>query len=264
MRHPLVLVLFAVSGWAGAQLEVPLKIELSSPVANERQVLGLGAPMTSESAVSVDASRFSATRFTVISGQFGIVGVLTPSPAAYTTGMIINVVPDSVNTWDATLDLNGLGPRPLLSASGEPLDSARLQPGSPARMVYDGTGFRLLSSSLLPCPAGYFAGGREYCIETESRSDTSFYGAVGVCRKSGARLCSMAEWVHACTSNAGFIGTVLNHEWVDSAANNTNGAKRVGNGGDGSGEGTVGIDCLHGSWAAYSTGNSRFRCCKSR
>lgn len=262
------LLTTAVSGLLAfpicAQLELPVPLHLTSSDASERQVVGLGYPLTSDAAVSVDAARFSATKQAVVSGQQVLVGNLTPMPSGYTMGMIVNVIPDSVNTWDAVIDLNGLGSRPLLKSSGTPIDSADLRPGVPARLLYDGSGFRVISSILMPCPEGYFEGGREYCIESESRADTSFYGSVGVCRKSGARLCTMAEWVHACTSNSWFIGTVLNHEWVDSAANNTNGAKRVGNGGDGTPDGPVGIDCLHGSWAAYPTGISRFRCCKSR
>lgn len=247
-----------------AQLELPVPLTMTSSDGSQRQVIGLAYPLTTDAAVSVDAARFNAVKHASVSGQLQLVGNLSPAPSGYAAGMIVNAIPDSVNTWDATLDLNGLGSRPLLKSDGTPIDSADLRPGVPIRLLYDGFGFRVISSILMPCPEGYIEGGREYCIESESRSDTTFYGSVGICRKSGARLCSMAEWVHACTSNAWFIGTVMNHEWVDSAANNTNGAKRVGNGGDGTPDGEVGIDCLHGSWAAYPTGISRFRCCKSR
>lgn len=258
-----VLWAFAASpSWA--QWEVPVRIQLEGATDGDRQVSGLAAPTVPDAAVSVNASRGSTTTFTTVVGSDVLTGDLLPAPSAYSPGMIVTVVPTETNQDSVMLDLNGLGPRLITSRSGLPLNNADLPAGMPARLIYDGETFRLLSALLLPCPSGFYAAGREYCIETESRPDTSFYGSLQVCRSNGTRLCTMGEWVNACLSNPAFLGTVLNFEWVDSAANNGDGAKRVGNGGDGTAGGATGINCLHGGSVAYSTGIARIRCCANR
>lgn len=258
----LILVSAAARGWA--QWEVPVRIQMDGASDDRRQVVGLAAPVSSDAAISVDASRGSSTTFTTVTGSAVLIGDLVPVPVSYTPGMIVSIIPEQTNEDSVMLDLNGLGARPIITRAGLPLDSADLPIGKPVRLIYDGQSFRVLSSLLLPCPTGFYAAGREYCIESESRPDTSFYGSLQICRSIGSRLCTMGEWVNACISDPAFIGTVLNHEWVDSAANNNDGAKRVGNGGDGTAGGPTGINCLHGSWAAYSTGKARFRCCANR
>ncbi|MBK7384333.1 MAG: hypothetical protein IPI81_13555 [Flavobacteriales bacterium] len=248
---------------ASAQLDVPARVVMVGTAPEDRQVIGLSAPLSNGSAVSVDAARNSAVSFTPVTGGAVLAGILTPAPTAYVVGMVVSVVPSTANADSAQLDLNGLGPRPIHKAGDLPLDSADLWPGVPARMVYDGTAFRMLSTTYLPCPAGYHAGGREFCIEDSVRADTTFLVAVHECRTLDSRLCSYAEWVHACRSEPSFLGTVLDAEWVDSAANDQDGAKRVGYGGDGS---TLDPEfgCNRGSWAHIATGKARYRCCRNR
>lgn len=254
---------FVVAISASAQLDVPARVIMDGATPEDRQVIGLTAPLSSGAAVSVDAARNSAVSFTPVTGGAVLAGMLTPSPATYTAGMMVSVVPSTANADSAQLDLNGLGPRPILKAGDLPLDSADLWPGLPARMVYDGAAFRMLSTTYLPCPTGYHAGGREYCIEDSVRADTTFFVAVRGCLDLDSRLCSYAEWVHACRSEPSFMGTVLAAEWVDSAANDPNGAKRVGYGGDG-----VTLDpafgCHRGSWGNSITARARYRCCRNR
>ena len=241
-----------------------MRIELDGADDAKRQVIGLSTPVAPDAAVSVDASRGSATTYAVVSGSVVLIGDLVPPPPAYAPGMIVNIMPTQTNEASVMLDLNGLGARLIINRIGLPLDSAALPVGKPARLIYDGQSFRVLSSLLMPCPSGYYAAGREYCIESAANSDTTFYGSAYECRVKGARLCTMGEWVNACLANPAFIGTVLSPEWVDSAANDNDGAKRVGGPGDGINGGATGIDCLYGGWAPYGTGSSRFRCCTNR
>ncbi len=264
MRTYALILATVLASALHAQWEVPVPIVLNGAQAADRQVVGLADPASSTAAVSVDAARNSVTTYTVTTGGGLMQGDLNPAPAAYTAGMMVTIVPATANDSAAQVDLNGLGARAVMKAGGLPLDSADLFAGSPARLVYDGQVFHLMGSTYLPCPAGYHVGGREFCIEDSARADTGWYVAQRICRDLDARLCTFGEWVFACRSNPNFIGTVLDYEWVDSAANNTNGVKRVGNGGDGSAEGTIGIDCGHGGQAAADTATERFRCCRHR
>ncbi len=258
------ILLIALPFTGQAQLESATRLVLTGSAPEQRQVEGLAYPVSADAAVSVDAARNQATSFVEVNGSAVLEGDLSPAPSAYTAGMLVTMVLTESNSAAATVSLNGLGPRLLLKHGGLPLDSADLVPGVPVRMAYDGQAFRVLSSTYLPCRQGYSIGAREFCIEDSAQADTTFLAALQHCRSKDARLCTFAEWVHTCQSNPGFIGTVLDYEWVDSAANNANGAKLVGNGGDGTAGSPVGINCGHGGQASISNGRGRFRCCTHR
>jgi hypothetical protein len=248
---------------ATAQLEVPVRIVLNAPEVQDRQITGLAAPQSADAGVSADAVRENAVSFCTVNGTLVLAGSLVPAPSGYTTGMLVTIYPTEANASGAQLDLNGTGPAPIVKAGGLPVDSADLAPGVPHRLVYDGVQFRLLSSSYLPCPQGFHVAGREYCIEDSVRTPLSFPDAMEACVGIGARLCTFAEWIHACQADPGFIGTVLDYEWVDHAANNQSNAKRVGRGSDGNLPDDQGINCRHGHHSLWSN-LTGFRCCKTR
>ena len=259
---PLVALIGNVH-WCNAQLMIPGPLVLNGANPNERQITGLADPLTADAAISVEALRTNRTTYTTVNGTTLLNGTLVPAPVNYSAGMVVTILPTSANEPGATLDLNNLGARPIVKAGGIPLDSADLWPGVPSRMIYDGQRFIVLGSSSIPCKNGFSVGAREYCIEDSSRSEVSFFDAVVFCKNRGARLCKNSEWVHQCLRIPGFLGTVLDYEWVDDAANHLDGGKRIGNGGNGE-TGTIpGIDCKHGSSIA-STTSVRFRCCMTR
>ena len=149
-----------------------------------------------------------------------------------------------------------------IKRGGLPLDSADLLPGLPSTMIYDGSNFQLIGSVALACPVGFSAGTRDFCVADSSRAAVTWFEASAYCSGIGARLCTISEWTHACNQFPGFIGTVISAEWVDHAANNTNGAKLVGAGSDGIG-GVPGVNCRYGGQSPPEN-PFRFRCCAHR
>lgn len=262
MRTTALFLLAIATVSCFAQWDVPVRVVLNGDQEVDRQVLGLSAPQEASAGMSVDAVRDQRATFTTVTGTSLLSGALVPSPTAYLPGMIVTIIPAETNAPGAQLDLNGLGAQPMVKAGGLPLDSADLLAGAPARLIHDGSRFHLIGEAFIPCPAGFHVGGREYCIEDSSRSDTTFYWAARRCRDSDARLCTFSEWTHACRSDSSFFLTVLDYEWIDSGANDTNDAKTVGNGGDGLG-GPSFISCEHGGTTLPTT-SRRYRCCTSR
>jgi hypothetical protein len=191
-----------------------------------------------------------------------LVGTLDPAPTAYVTGMVVTLLPIEKNRIGAQLDLNGLGAVPLLRSNGAPVDSSDLVPGSPARVVFDGTGFRMLGSIRLPCPPGYTSPARDFCIADTSQSAETFFQANMDCRFQRARLCTISEWVTACNMLPGFLPSVTDFEWVDHAANHTSNAKLIGYGSDGVST-VYAFGCRQGLHDLPSN-PYRFRCCTSR
>ena len=250
---------------AFAQWDVPVRIELNGDQPADKQVLGLADPSALDAAVSLDAARSMTMSYASATGTSAITATLFPAPASYTPGMAVTIVPGAANEANATLDLNGLGPVPIVKWGAIPLDSADLLPDIPARLVHDGSSFQLIASTYRACPQGTRAVGPNFCISDSSYGSSTFYEAVIFCRNMDARLCSFSEWIQSCRTDPGFVGTVFAGEWVDHAANSAADAKQMGYGSTGSGDGDpFGVpSCQHGRTAVPTT-SGRIRCCRNR
>lgn len=76
-----------------------------------------------------------------------VVATLSPAPAAYAKGQSFLVKVARTNTGAATLNLNGLGGKPIVRQSGLPLDGGDLIAGGIYLLTYDGTSFQLVGGS---------------------------------------------------------------------------------------------------------------------
>lgn len=246
-----------------AQVQSGTALELVGAEPADRQVLGLADPSANDAAVSLEAARAGTMSFATISGTEQLTGDLVPTPTSYSPGMMVTLLPAEANASEPTLDLNGLGPRPLVKWGLVPLDSADLMPGSPARVIYDGSRFLLLNNVSRPCRTGFQVNGPSSCIgENPLPATANFFDATLTCQGMGARLCGMGEWVHACRHLPGFLGTLVTPEWVDDGANSASDGKVLGAGWSGGTE-VSGFACTYAN-TFISTMLVRFRCCHSR
>jgi hypothetical protein len=263
MKQGLLVTALLMTAEVPAQWDLPMPMELIGENPADRQILGLADPLAPDAAVSLDALRAQTMSFATAFGNTVLATTLTPAPSSYTMGMTITVVPNESNLAGAQIDVNGLGPVAIVKWGGVPLDSADMPAGSPARLVYDGAHFQLLTSAYRPCPPGFSAVNRQFCIADSIRpAYRDFFQASLECSSTGARLCSMAEWITACRQFQGFIGTVVTMEWVDHASNNARDAKVLGAGWFGTNP-VEGTDCRYGRSRVPET-VLPFRCCISR
>ena len=244
------------------QLELPVPVVLSGSENADRQVRGLGDPLLPSGAVSVDAARTSVVARTTTTGSTVLIGGLTPPATFYSIGMLLTVVPTEANAAGPTLDIDNIGPRPILKYGQVPLDSADLRAGVPVRVVYNGSAFLLLNTTSRPCPSTMHPGSAIHCISDSAIGIGTFFEAVSNCASRGQRLCSYGEWIGACRRDPAFIATVISPEWVDDGANSGSDAKVVGGGSDGQVV-VPGLACNYGS-SVLSTLTSQYRCCYDR
>lgn len=250
-----------------AQLNVPVPIELTGTTEADRQVTGLATPTEPDAGMSLGSLRSQTANFATATGTTLLSASLVPPPSELVVGMTITIVPTTANAAGAGLSLNGLPAVPIVKGEGAVLDSADLQPGRPARLVYTGEDFILLNGALRACRQGAHAVSTTLCIEDSARSAATFFEAVSICHQAGARLCKFGEWITGCTRTNGFMGTLFVEnvpfpEWVDSASNSGAEAKAVG-------EGYNGITAVWGNgcdrgFSYPSTQERRFRCCMGR
>lgn len=263
MRALFTILLACGAGIIHAQLDIPVRIGMTGATGADRQITGIVDPLRPDAAVSVDASRAAAMNTTGTTGSTDLVGALIPAPASLTPGMLITIIPQEANAAGAVLELNGTGSFPLVKWGNIPVDSADLAPGIPARLVFDGSRFQVITTLSKPCPAGASAGSALFCIDDSTLLESSFYEATLVCEDRGGRLCSFGEWSSYCRKTPGFISTVNAYEWVDDAANNNNDAKTVGGGYDGPNFYPDGFSCTWGI-SKPPTDLHRVRCCYDR
>ncbi len=261
MKRTLFLLAALSSMVLHAQLDVPVPLRFVGD-GPDRRVGGLADPVSLNDGLSVDAARATTTSRAIVSGTTTLVGQLAPAPVGLVAGMTVTITTVSANHAGATLDLNGLGARPILKWGALPLDSADLAPQVPARVVFDGMNFLLLDNNYRTCPTGYTAASATTCIGNSPVGSNNFHGAAQDCHALGARLCRFEEWYSACRNNTAFITTVTANEWVDDGANSAAEAKVMGTGSDGV-VGVTTFSCRYGYSYPFST-TQAYRCCISR
>lgn len=80
----------------------------------------------------------------VLSGTDIYTGTYTPVPAAYIFGFKSEVVFTNANTGPATLNLNGLGPKPIKKSVSSPLALGDISAGQALLLLYDGANFQII------------------------------------------------------------------------------------------------------------------------
>lgn len=258
MKRCLAILAALTCRAAVAQWDVPVPVVLSGAAAADRQVKDLALPVSTDHGASAASVRSQSTTHAMAQGTDALTAGFTPALAAYSAGQLLSLTPSAANTGPATLNVDGLGAVPILKFTTAPLDSADLRPGIPVLMVFDGAAFQLLSQTGIACPPGFLEVNREVCVEAVPYGPASWYNAVSQCSLRGLRLCGWADWFRGCSMPGGFVNSIVEYEWVDSAANDNNHGKRVG-----LETGTTNPDC-YGGGTALPLGLNNFRCCYNK
>lgn len=86
--------------------------------------------------------------FAVDSGSTDAYAVtMTPTPAAYTAGMLVSFQANTANTGPATLNVNSLGAKAIKKNTGMDLDTGDIAADQIVTVIYDGTNFQVQSAA---------------------------------------------------------------------------------------------------------------------
>jgi hypothetical protein len=252
----LITMLFTVSLWA--QLDVPVRVVLEGADPAQRQVTGLGEPLETSAGVNLSSARGRSTITAPATGSSLLAVELSPSPISLQAGLELTILPTNAHSAAVQLLVNGAGPYELVKRGDQPLDSADMPIGMPARLVFDGQRFHLLTNAGKPCRTGFSAATDDHCIADSSLAAQNFREASRQCLLMNAKLCSLSEWAIGCQRIPGFLATVSQLEWVDHASNSQDQGKLAG-----VDRLTQAIGCTFGDTDAQ-TALRRFRCCMNR
>lgn len=216
------LMICCVMGLTGmAQLQADEKISMTGSVASDRQVSGLAHPSDSASAVSAEVHQSGVLIYSNATGTDTVyLTMSSPTPTAYTPGMVVNFKAAASNTDSMKIDVNGLGLIPLVKYGAVPLDSNDIYAGQLVSAIYDGTNFQVISELNTRCPDGMVGFANQFCIEVNERAPQIFWDAVVTCYEMNLRLCDWNEWYQACSdATLGLADMTNNWEWCDNASN---------------------------------------------
>lgn len=116
--------------------------------------------ISNELAATADATEINegrATYYTLGGGPTAYTLTASPAPTAYTEGMSYRVKVNATNGASPTLNLNSLGARAWKSALGASLSAGDLAVGSIIDVAYDGTDWRIVSTSVAISPGNTLA-----------------------------------------------------------------------------------------------------------
>lgn len=214
--------------WSQVQLDVPLVLTGDSL---QRAVVNLGSPTHSSSAVTVEGSVRDGWSWAQASLQDSVISLVTSPPmAAYGEGLLLRFMADQALQGRLYIEVDGLGPVPLVRPDGLPLALQQLVSGSIAEIVMTDGHFVLLNAPESGCPASYTQVNARYCIETTPPTTTGTWPwAANRCADLGGKLCTWGEYVGACLLVGAELGNMFTEwEWIDDASNHTHGADQVG------------------------------------
>lgn len=142
----------ATGTWAGNQQKLAEWTGSSWRIVETKDGHGVGLPdgrifervggvYVEKVAIDAQSGKWS---YAVAAGSANaLTATLTPAPAALVAGLVVRVRVASSNTGAATLNVNGLGAKPIVRASGGTLEPNDLIAGAAVELLYDGTNFQI-------------------------------------------------------------------------------------------------------------------------
>ena len=118
------------------------------------------------------------TNLTLASGTDTITAVAAVGMTAYATGQTFTFVAAGANTGAATLNINSIGAKAITKNGATALSAGDITSGAVIQVVYDGTQFQLVSSSLTV--RSFSAGTTGFTPSTATNGDVTLAGTLNV------------------------------------------------------------------------------------
>jgi hypothetical protein len=223
------IILICFSTWlecTGQVVNIDDKINLTGDNNAKRKVKNVSDPIFEDDALNNEYYLSGQTQFCIANSLLGISDTLEltifPAISQLEKGLTLNFISPIVNSNHVLIKINGLPNSFTLNKKAiVPLDSADIANGQMISIVFDGNNFQILSRLNVSCPSNFVKVAEEYCITPHELPPVYFWNAVVSCGDRNARVCSWAEWHHACV-NSGILGItnmIGNWEWVDAGGN---------------------------------------------
>jgi len=136
------------------------------------KITGLGAATNPNDAVRLAQLQGGTFNYVTVTGTDALIGSLTPPIAAYATGAMYSFIVQNTNTAAVTINIDGVGVKPILRNGSDPIQAGDLVAGNIVVILYDGTEFQLISVGFGGGATG--AGGDKIFVENGQTVTTSY------------------------------------------------------------------------------------------
>ncbi|MBK8949434.1 MAG: hypothetical protein IPM68_11415 [Flavobacteriales bacterium] len=213
-----------------AQVHVDAPVRFTSPDSSLRQLDGLAAPAGEADLLTLAAARSGAVHWATAGGTANAITLAARPPVAvYREGLRLRFLPTLAAGSAPTLNVDGLGPVPLLGPELTPPPTGSLVPGRLAEVVWTDSVFRMNPRPVDGCPVGFLQVHDGLCMQLDDGPDVSIFTALRQCADRGARLCTWDEYLYGCTVLSGQLIDLFNDwEWIDDTSDHTHTANQAG------------------------------------
>lgn len=156
--NPVVTQTLVTSNWANTTME-DLALAITNSIAKDGQTtptadlpmggfkhINVGAPaLRNQYATLATAQDSTAIRVTGVAGVNDITGTLPGGASSLVMGQLIQLIPANDNTGPATLNINGIGAKEIVTDIGSPMAEGNLIAGVPYLMMYNGEDLVMLT-----------------------------------------------------------------------------------------------------------------------
>lgn len=130
---------------------VPTQAENDALVGNNTDVaVGTGNKFVTQTGLQHNAEKYAADA----GANDTYVITLSPVPTSYTNGMVVYFKANTANTGTATLNVNSLGAKTIVTGVSTTLATGDIVAGQMCQVIYDGTNFVLQSPKVLQASNG--------------------------------------------------------------------------------------------------------------
>lgn len=230
MNRSALLLLSALPFTGFAQVHVDRPVVFTSTDSTQRQVDGIDTPGSGDALSTLGTARQGATHWATAGGTASAITLNMQPPAEqYANGMLVRWVAIANSAGSVTLNIDGLGPKPvrrtdlLIPAHGD------MPAGRVIEAEYADSVFILTGRAANECPAGFLQVNAIFCVQVNDVDNHSWFQGVRYCADKGARLCTWDEYHHACMlQSANLTGMFDDWEWFDDTADHTHTAVQGG------------------------------------
>ncbi len=215
---------------------LPAQVDLSAPLrftatdSNLRQVDGLAAPDAETDLIDLATARTGTVHWAAAGGTANAITLAARPPVtAYREGLRLRFLPTVSAGAAPTINVDGLGPVPVLGPELTPPSAGSLVPGRLAEVVWSDSVFRLVPRPVDGCPQGFLQVHDGLCLQQDQGTNVTVFTAIRQCADRGARLCTWDEYLYACTLlNGQLTGLFDDWEWIDDTSDHTHTGNQAG------------------------------------
>ncbi|MCB0795083.1 MAG: hypothetical protein KDB88_10130 [Flavobacteriales bacterium] len=230
MRTVLCIGLIGWTFLSVGQVHLDRSLRFTASDSLQRGFDTLGHAAQEDALMSYGPARTGSVHWAIASGSASSIQLqLQPPASAYEDGMLIRFVPNHPHAGYVNVNVDGLGPVPLIGSEKQTVAFGEMDTLSIAEIQFFNGTFKVRTTPIRGCPSGTVQVNERFCMQQGRSGMVTFASAARYCADRGAKLCSWDEYIHGCTTQNAFMQDMFTEwEWINDTSDHTHTADQVG------------------------------------